>query len=483
MTRKGLFHSLVLAGVLTAGFVVVWGVLSIWAMQVCEPFVGKRDGESLFFLRDGRVVVARGGGLFKATDFRDLKGNPVPDLNSGRTGCVGVPTSLLPTTMHGLRRGDASWSNRLLSLTDCRTPATYWYYIADGKPDGPAYLVGYDSQSRTRVGYLGVNGFREERPPPEECFHVPSGDRGSILYYQADVPFNERRVGGRAPRGCVSPWDVFVVGSGGKLYHADLQTRTVRLLLDEPRLLSATFFPESPDRRADTGNHLAVRYVDAVVVLDTGGRELKRYPIPESLRGRDLSWGLTMSGEMLMWWSSPHDPMLPADVEYRICWSSADGSCREATTSLPGGVDVQPPLLYGLLVPAPVVLGGFVACTRSPFLLENGFAASYPQAVARAFRELGSALLTAQLVAAVFAALCYLRQRRYGASRAECVAWPLFVLAFGLPGWLGYRFGRSWPALDRCPGCGARAPQDREACGRCEAEFPRPALVGTEVFA
>src|SRR5262245_24360629 len=238
MARKGLFHSLALAGVLTAGFVVVWGMLGVWALQVCAPFLGSREVESLVFLRDGRVVVARGDGLYKATHFRDLEGNPVPDLNSGGAERVHVPTSWLPTRMRGRHPGNGSWGDRLCSLTDSRTPATYWYYISDGKPGGPAYLVGYDSEGRTRIGYLGVNGFREDRPAPEECFRVPSGDKHSVLFSQGDgVPLDQRPAGGRAPRGCVSPWDVFIVGSGGKLYHADLQARTVRLLLDEPRLL------------------------------------------------------------------------------------------------------------------------------------------------------------------------------------------------------------------------------------------------------
>jgi hypothetical protein len=72
---------------------------------------------------------------------------------------------------------------------------------------------------------------------------------------------------------------------------------------------------------------------------------------------------------------------------------------------------------------------------------------------------------------------------RYGASLAERIVWPLFVLLFGLPGWIGYRFGRSWPVLEACPECGVAVPRDRERCLHCINDFPRPALKGTEVFA
>jgi hypothetical protein len=70
-----------------------------------------------------------------------------------------------------------------------------------------------------------------------------------------------------------------------------------------------------------------------------------------------------------------------------------------------------------------------------------------------------------------------------GIRGSERVIWPLFVLAFGLPGWVGYRFGRRWPVLESCPKCGVDVPRDREDCTDCEVAFPGPALKGTEVFA
>jgi hypothetical protein len=57
------------------------------------------------------------------------------------------------------------------------------------------------------------------------------------------------------------------------------------------------------------------------------------------------------------------------------------------------------------------------------------------------------------------------------------------VLLLGLPGWIGYRFGRKWPVLEACSECGHTVPRDRENCVCCTNNFPRPALKGTEVFA
>ena len=77
--------------------------------------------------------------------------------------------------------------------------------------------------------------------------------------------------------------------------------------------------------------------------------------------------------------------------------------------------------------------------------------------------ECWPSLMLAQLLATGLAILCYRRQRHYSASGSERLLWPLFVLAFGLPGWVAYRFGRSWPVLESCPACGAGVPSSGEA--------------------
>jgi hypothetical protein len=72
---------------------------------------------------------------------------------------------------------------------------------------------------------------------------------------------------------------------------------------------------------------------------------------------------------------------------------------------------------------------------------------------------------------------------RYGAGRRERMIWPIFVFAFGLFGWIGFRFHRSWPALEPCSACHVVVPRDRSACEACRADFPLPEMKGTEVLA
>src|SRR5205814_417449 len=129
--------------------------------------------------------------------------------------------------------------------------------------------------------------------------------------------------------------------------------------------------------------------------------------------------------------------------------------------------------------PSPLAMVGALAIFGPGTLLDEGRqATTYGPALVRVLSAFWPALLLVQLLAAGLAVLCYRRQVRYHANWSERVAWLLFVLVLGLPGWIGYRFGRSWPVLDSCPACGVRVPLDRHDCACCESEFPLPAAKG-----
>jgi hypothetical protein len=480
MGKQGWFQPLVLATVLAAGFVVVWGLVGVWAVEVGSYVAGEESGgDQLLFLADGTPRVAHSVGRRGERQYRDLEGNPAPPEDDNASW---LAVSRLPAAVPDLAGG-------IRSFADGRVPAVYWYFMADGRSDGTGYFAGYDSQSNACVGYLGTAGFRAEPLPAEELIPfggATSGHHSRVLCTQRDhapTEHPENRGAGRAPRGSVSGWDVYVLGRGGKIYHADLQARTLDVALDRPGLRSAALVAGPADPVRGTPHHLAARTEDAILLLDERGRELQSYALPEALRGRDVTFGETTSSEALVYWSSPPDG-LATEVEYRIWWLSSGGGSREARVTLPWADPMRPlQVLSGVVVPCPVVLDVLVGTWRPRDLLDEGLEATYPEALRRALAEFSPALGIAQLLAAVLAVLCCRRQVRYGAEGAECVVWPLFVLVLGLPGWVAYRFGRSWPVLEPCPECGAGVPRDRGCCARCEVEFPTPALKGTEVFA
>jgi hypothetical protein len=472
MTRNGFLPPLTLAGLLALGFMVVWMLFSEWILGVCLYVAGsERATERLIFLLDGTPLVEVDGGDDRRNcTYRDLEGTPVPRPANEGGGWLRGTELLARHDFDGARPVGC-----MRSFADGRTPAGFWYYIGEGGRQGTGYFVAYDSQSKTLIGYLGTAGFRADPVPPGERFPAGAGVQIQCTQGSHGTQHPNPDNVGRAPRGSLSSWDVYVAGHDGKLYHADLQERTSEVIWQGALVVTAVV-PGLRDPLHGTPHYLAVRTDDAIVLLDERGGGLNVYPIPAPLRERRLSFALTTASEAVMYWKSPADPVA-TEEQYHIGWVPQEGRSREATLSLEqDGNWVQ---LAGILFPSPLMLAGYILYERPARLSNEGRPTTYAEALA----DYAPALTLAQLVAAVLALACYRRQVRYGASRAERLVWPLFVLALGLPGWIGYRFGRAWPVLEACPACSAAVPRDRDACAGCAAEFPAPALKGTEVFA
>ncbi len=169
MTNKGLFPRLVLATVLAVGFLCVWGVIGVWAVEVWQVLsLVYAERENLSFRTEGTAVRIQHDGRGN-THYRDLEGN-----------LVTLPEDKAEEWLHGtrlpaslplsVRVGDIAWEDRIRSFDDGRRPAVRWHFIGDGQPRGEAYFVGYDSQSKECVGYLGTTGFRGEMPTADERF-------------------------------------------------------------------------------------------------------------------------------------------------------------------------------------------------------------------------------------------------------------------------------------------------------------------------
>ncbi|HEY7314306.1 MAG TPA: hypothetical protein VH643_33450 [Gemmataceae bacterium] len=489
MSNTGLFQRLVLAAVLAVGFLCVWGVAGIWALEMVRVIVLLDGGdEHVVFRTDGTPLVMHSDGQGNQ-HYWDLEGNPVLPVQDDPSAWL-IGTELPRSLPLELEKGDVSWEERIRSFEDGRTPPVRWHFISDGRPDGMAYFAGYDSQSKMCIGYLGAARFQAELPPMQE--RIPFGgflvgppsrvfcpDRGT----RRAPAISPREAG--TPEGALSPWMVYVLGRDQKLYEADLRTRTVRIVLDEAGLRSVALVRDSLNPARASFYRLAARTDDAVLVLDEHGRELRRYPIPEMLRDRTIAVAETSGGEALMYWNSPED-LLTTQVEYRICWVRPDGRFRTSGRTLPYHNPFQSmQTLSAAVVPSPLALDVLLALLRnsSQERREADRAESLPEAMVLTLVDFWPSLAVAQLLALGLAVLCYRRQLRYGASRGERIVWPLFVLLLGLPGWIGYRFGRRWPVLEKCPTCGDAVPRDRGDCVRCTTEIPLPALKGTEVFA
>jgi hypothetical protein len=488
MTRNGLARPLMLGGLLATGFAVVWCVFGMWAVEV-GAYVGGYEpppAERLQLLEDGTPVVeVEDRVATHSRRYHDLDGHPVPKPDSDHTGrlnAVQLPAALRTET-------DGTWEQRIRSFADGGSPAAFWYFLSDGRPDGTGYFAGYDSQSRSLVGHIGTAGFRDGPLPESERFPFsgPASGRGSRLVCTercvnpAEHP--DPNDAGQAARGSLSTWDVYLVGTDGTVWHIDLHERTVHVALSEPGVRSAGASLGQHDPVHGTPHYLAVRTEDSVRVLDERGRELRRYLVPEPLRRLDFGFAEASTGDAVMTWASPFDSLATTD-ERRIFWVAPDGTYRDRAVVLACHASMGLfQTLGGLVLPSPVPLAGVTAYGRGTALLESGRSATPAEALTRALEEFRPALLLSLAVAAGLAWLCHRRQVRYQVTGPARTVWPLFVLALGLPGWIAFRFGHSWPVLEPCPACHTAVPRDRQECARCAADFPTPELKGTEVFA
>lgn len=488
MRGKPVMGRMALAGVLALGFAALWGMAGAWLAEsglfgVREPMADEQLGAL-----DGRPVVGRYTYPPGEWRYRDLEGRPVEPAR-GRQSPLSYPLPLAGRPPKpGLTGPD--WRQRLRRFDLAGPPAEVWYLVTDGRAEGSAWFAGYDAETRRPLGVLGQGGMREGEatvgPPAGEgvpiagAVDVMSGHVfaavGPQMTPQAGLA--QAAFGAGGPRGSLAAWDVYLLGRDARLYHADLRGRTVTLTRAEPDTRSAGVTARWDEAGREAFITLVARSDDAVRVLDAAGKELAHYPIPEMLRGGDLGFVETGAGGALMvdytGRAGPENEITVARVfavrpDGAARWQDVQlaraSSAAEWRTWQAGGVLVPSPVLYGL------VLAGRV--------LERSGGAVVWRVLAESWLPLGTALAAG----VVLAVPCWRRQGRYGAVGAARWGWPVFVLLLGLPGWVGYRYGRRWPVLARCPMCGQEAPRDREECVRCRAEFPGPALRGTEVFA
>jgi hypothetical protein len=114
-------------------------------------------------------------------------------------------------------------------------------------------------------------------------------------------------------------------------------------------------------------------------------------------------------------------------------------------------------------------------------MLQSNVVATYPDALARSFDIGWLGLPTAIVLSVVLTWWIYRLQRKY--HRSGTGIWSTFVLLFGWPAFLAYWIEHRRPQMESCGQCGSVVPRDRESCANCNALFPTPPLVGTEIFA
>jgi hypothetical protein len=497
--RQPIVQPVLLAVALALGAGAVWAVAVGWGMMVGEQLLqGERVYQSLQFQLDGTPLVhTRTGGYYSVETYHTLDGKEVP-AEEVRGGVYPAMLHAPPRAGTGLAR--MGWLGRILGYTDRREPPTLWYLVHSGQADGWGYFVGYDSETKMRVGYLGLGGFRTNPPPAQDRFPVDArrlGHRGNFgaltVYHGWSVREPYWYSGSRAPRPGEIPESTLHLISGDRLLEVDLQERTVREVMQSPGLVSVAiasraisdYEPDDEEAWKRVTRNLAIRTEDGrVLITDTLSGEHRSFQVPQELRRAGFGLLELADGTAIATVYGPSEAGVRTVSAY---WLDRSGEIqRRESLELRsrGGVYLAPKtraLLRALRFPAPVATSLIATVFDPRDLLDRDRASGYGEALSGSLAAWWPALALTCLLAAGLAWWCHRRQGQFAAPWTP--VWLVFVFLLGAPGLLGYLLHRIWSVRLSCPACGQEVPRDRESCSSCGADFPEPEPKGIEVFA
>jgi hypothetical protein len=491
-TQNVQLHRLALAGVLTLGAAIVFFVAGmIGGNAIVDQWFRNQPNEGLYILPGGTPVVCAGQIDEEGLVCRGLDGRRVRArrLYYGSNQPETAETAILGAWPDTKQLHCAlDWNHRIVRILvhGLQRGTVLWYFIHDGGLARHGYFVGFDADTKLKVGYIGRNGPCTDRPSVEDQFvvdrrrFVEDNSRGFFApnyYLPADLSPGEAAE--RRKQGNFRPFTIMFLADDG-LMRVNLKDQTATCLRKADNLISAAVVMTSA---ADGGSAakgaepvreaILLRTADRVQLVDMAGKDIKTYLLPESLRDCDLQW-LDLPGDRVLvrarhlWWDN------------ELFWINPKGDVvRHEKVDLVEHHEfdrVRHDLPLSLIAPSPAAVAVLAAAGVWPSAFEPG----YWPAVRRAMTE-GWFPLVVGMLSVISACLCFARQRKYAVPWTG--VWVAFVFLTGLPGYVGYLAHRRWPSRLPCPHCGRYVPRDRSACIICGREFPPPAMKGIEVFA
>lgn len=352
------------------------------------------------------------------------------------------------------------WAGWLFAFPDNSSPPTYWYFVvAADTLNGRGYFVGYDSQTRLAVGYLGRDGFTNTMPVRDAQFPID----GARFRYGGSLfgCLTSGQTQGFSPGGLVTsrsdctypPW-IFYLHSGAQMLKIDLAGRTVGKAIEADDVLSiGQVVHREPEDAYSTKNQqtLALRRPDRVTYFNPVDESALDWSIPSELRDKDFTFYPVTEQMAIVDIAHPIDSR--QRHEHELVWLNRTGGVtRREQVSLKGypaattGFEAAAPFL---VLPEPLLW----ACVLPTI------DADQPRGIP-AFADAWQGVLFVSLTTVIAVFLADRKQRRAGLPRSY--AWLAFVLLLGMPGYLGFLVHRRWPR---------------------QAMVPPPEMTGSEIFA
>jgi hypothetical protein len=387
--------------------------------------------------------------------------------------------------------GRNSWSSRIICFSDSPNSAS-WYFIHDGEAYGKSYFVGYDTKTNHRLGYIGRNGFQENKPSNETCF---SSDRrisfATCSLTPAENVVNHFQVGAFSQPQPVAqkvPAEPIYLASGDDIYRIDVTDGSVKKFTTVEGLVSISIarywgkgaFGQPTILLNEYG--LAARTQDRLQCIDVkSGEKTIDIAIPEDFQKESCSVYNQQDGTCIL--ASGDN----SREGYTFFWLDADGQVvQNEHVDFPRheedmDMEIEMVRTSCAAFPVPAVIIPLMIFVFPQEYMNQSQSKSWQESFGMMLTILWPLLLGMIVLSGGLSWRCVKHQRKY--HQKYVWSWAVFVFLFGLPAYMGYRLHRRWPVLDPCPTCGANVPRDREKCSACDAAFPEPELKGTEVFA
>ena len=439
MRRFSLATSLLLATVLALGFAPLWGFV---ASTLIEWGLPSHPRNSSFMIReDGTPLLMQRDPANNSFFLTDMKGQPVDDS----VGDASLPWINLAPPGSEFRL-ELTWRQRIREFSDLRSRPTQWYVISNGQPQGRAYFVGYDVASKSRVGFIARDGFRENLPTVEDCFLLP-GTGGAIDDCVVGLQLNHTysRWGNSAystSAGAESKdfnqWQLYLLGGDQRIYQIDLHSRTVNVAFAAPHLEACRLYAKN----SKSPTWLIIRTNREVLVLNGQHKVERTYTIPGELASRGFRWAEVAPNQALATWIQ-HSLSVADNGSETVIWFDQAGQITRRETG-PAQIISWLNTTISLASPIPVVVGLVVTCLYPFELLGNGLTHSWSVAQGVALQEAWPSLAFVTIISALLAIACYRRQVRMqqlqlnepsgrsSCSSADCrFGWPIVSAAVG----------------------------------------------------
>lgn len=343
-----------------------------------------------------------------------------------------------------------------------------WYFMRSKGRDAPGYFVGYELQSKQRIGYISQQGLSSELPQAEDCFSVfdSQTSREAELLTRVDY------LGDGVPRAqAIELFDaqptfhpVMQLWSPDRrrVFQIDLlrhQTTVARDFGDDLPL-SISMLPQQDASHRPLPPKGIVSFADRLEITDATLAPTRTIPLPEEFQSQSFTLYDTTAGFVLQVYDSR--AATPAGVGTNtLVWLDDSGAVtrRESVVTentvnqivsaswmyqLGDGLALIPALRLLEMLKAPNELAATEhAADPSASAIASLTVKRYFELMARYFRNawtLGSwwVLLTAGIAGLVAAVVCCRCERSRGASTAEQAGWALVGFLFGPAGCLGY---------------------------------------------